>query len=164
MVEQIPVSQLAQALNPCDSCNMITKWLPAFSGLRLFGTLALIAMVMRSFVADGYMVSATPNAGSPFAITICMGSGAQDSPHLIMDGRTGEIIELNEKGEPVNPDEITSTCPFSIANFAPLSDFTPTVQPVRHEQLVLTIQPPQLSPGRGLAAPPLPARGPPTHI
>jgi hypothetical protein len=123
---------------------------------RLAPALALIALVIRVLVPQGFMVAPAEAAG-PIPLVICTGHGAVDAASLV----GGPAHKPAGKGA-------TQDAPCAFAGYAatPAPDLF-TAEPVSfaayHPHVALAA-PRDLAPGRGLAAPPLPARGPPSLI
>jgi hypothetical protein len=111
-------------------------------------TLAALALAVRVLIPQGYMAPSQP--GAAFALVICTDHG---------------LITLDDKPVPPGKSRTDSPCAFSgnLAAAAP-----PLATLARFE--VWSSAPPRveirrdLAPGRGLAAPPPPAIGPPTPI
>lgn len=112
-------------------------------------TLAAMAVVLKVLIPSGYMVDTRP--GAPAGLVICTGHGA-----LVLGGKDGSKAPAQKSSD--------APCAFSGVAAPPL---LPTLVAAIAEPHVFVIQPsdgPQpadLSPGRGLAAPPPPALGPP---
>jgi cyanate permease len=128
---------------------------------RLLLAFALIAMAIRAAVPVGFML--TPDQDRWIVVTMCSGSGPMQMALNLDTGehRDGEAPAHNEDGAAVHH----VPCVFAAAvNLAPpevgvalalpelaFADFAPTL-------------PPLVGIGRGLAAPPPWATGPPTHL
>jgi hypothetical protein len=122
---------------------------------RLFPALALLALAVRILVPQGFMV-ASAEAPSAFPLVICTSQGViQAGPlaplHKAPDGKTSAhdapCAFAGHTPAPA-PDLFTA----ERVSFA--ADHAAPSTPVRRD----------LAPGRGLTAPPLPARGPPQLI
>ena len=111
-------------------------------------TLAALALAVRVLIPQGYMAPSQPGAGFP--LVICTDHG---------------LITLDDKPAPPGKSRTDSPCAFSghlaagapppptLARFEVWSSAPPRVE-IRRDLL----------PGRGLAAPPPPAIGPPRPI
>jgi hypothetical protein len=115
--------------------------------LRIAGlSLAFAVLLLRTAVPAGWMVSATP--GEAFEIVICTADGAVTM--------TGELPPENAP-----KDSKSGECLFSALNAAatgPADCETPVTTAEADAALAVDRS---ASPGRGLAAPPPPATGPP---
>lgn len=124
--------------------------------LRSGGTTAVLALfalaaLLRLAVPAGWM----PAAGSGFSITICTGTGPVQVRAATRDGH----------GTPAGHDRDDSGCPFAAlgaalaAPLVPLGAFPIVVAPVAGVVAAAVV-----AVGRGLAAPPPPATGPPLPV
>jgi hypothetical protein len=117
------------------------------SPLRAFGlSLAFAVLLLRVLVPAGWMVSATP--GDAFEIVICTADGAVTM--------TGDLTD-----EDTPKDSKSGECLFSAVSAAAVPAVAcpaPTPPVVAGAVAVFAAA---LVPGRGLAAPPPPATGPP---
>lgn len=123
-----------------------------------FLALALIAVALKVLVPAGFMTAPGPTNGLPFSVVICTGQGAM----------------VVEPGDPMSHDKRTPSekpshdqpCPFAGHGAATVMPSAITVQAVTFAVYVEPAARPVmgLAPGRGLAAPPLPARGPPSLL
>ncbi len=129
--------------------------------MSLLSAVALMAMIVRGLVPSGYML-APAESGDFVSIIICHGDGVEATPAL-MDLNSGKIVDPEEKpGQ--SDDGKNQSCPYAMS-----AHFTPPAVPVK---LAHPVEPPArflthfdyIVPGRGLAAPPPPARGPPLTI
>lgn len=125
---------------------------------RVCLTLAVLAIAVKVMLPAGFMVAPGSTANSlPFALVICTGEGAMTvAPGAALpdpDGRPSPADKTSHDnpcafaghGLGVAPPNLTDSAPVTfIAYRAP-----------RSRPLI------GLAPGRGLSAPPLPARGPP---
>ncbi len=126
---------------------------------QAFITLALLAMVVRGLVPQGYMLAA-PQTGHLLSIQICSGHG-QTNAHL--DLKTGAIIEDGAHGKSDSGKTQKAYAPCVFAAVAHLA------VPVTHSIAVglrEAIRPAlfaalAVAPGLGLAAPPPWSTGPP---
>jgi hypothetical protein len=110
------------------------------------GAFALMALLVRALVPDGYMLAqAQTSAGRFLTLELCDAHGAK--PQLLnLD--TGEIVDAPpEEGSSSEPQppcvELIAFVAMGAAHVAEIRD---------------------LIPGRGIAAPPPPPTGPPTFI
>lgn len=115
-------------------------------------TLLALALAVRLLVPAGWM----PAQGQGFAITLCTGAGAVEA-WVDADGKLGK--------RPAAPDSGNGKhCAFAGLG-APLPG--PMAEPAAPFAPAVTISPPPAltaAVGRGLAAPPPPATGPPATI
>jgi hypothetical protein len=121
-----------------------------------FAALALLAMIVRAMVPAGFMLAPAQH-GELLAVTLCSGHGAVEA---LIDLKTGALVE--KKGEaPQKSTASDAPCVFAVTAtlVAPEPSFSLNVSfasvaaaPVR------TVD---VAPGRGLAAPPPWATGPP---
>jgi hypothetical protein len=136
-------------------------------GARL-GAIALVAVLARAVVPAGYMLAhAETREGRYLTIEMCEGHARPQ----IMDLDTGRLVDLSKgpagaagEGSDGGNEGKTAPCVFaSAAQLAPplliaeTVDFAVSYDPgfvVRHD----------VRPGRGIAAPPPPATGPPPAI
>lgn len=120
--------------------------------------LAVLAIGLRVLTPAGFMVAA-PTNDLPFALVVCTGQGA-------MTVEPGEA--LPDHGGKAPDAERSQDGPCAFAGHAAdvqapnLLDVAP-VEFVAYRVPAISL-PLDLAPGRGLAAPPLPARGPPTLV
>jgi len=135
---------------------------PAATARRIaretFLVLATLAIVLKILIPAGFMTAPEPRNGLPFALVLCTGQG-------LMVAEPG--APLGEKhGSPADRAGHDTPCPFA-------AQATPAPPPsdliiARVEFVTFQPAPPvkrvHLAPGRGLAAPPLPARGPPSLL
>jgi hypothetical protein len=110
--------------------------------------LAVLAIAVKVLIPQGYMAPAQPGVGFP--LVICTDHG---------------LIKLDDKPTPPGKSRTDSPCAFSgnlvstappLAVIAQSEVWSPTPQRVEIRR--------DLAPGRGLAAPPPPAIGPPRLI
>jgi len=123
---------------------------------RRFGWLLLLvaALLARSVAPEGWMP--VVNAAGGIEITVCNGTGPDDAMVLSPDGKLHHKVPgKNQSGDHV--------CAFSGLGIA---DAPPTlvalVAPTFASEAAPTLDPIDAIPGRGLAAPPPPATGPPS--
>jgi len=123
---------------------------------RRFGWLLLLvaALLVRSIAPEGWMP--VVNAAGGIEITVCNGTGPDDAMVLSPDGK------LHHKGPGKNQSG-DHACAFSGLGIA---DAPPTLvalsAPIFAPGAAPTLDPIDAFPGRGLAAPPPPATGPPS--
>lgn len=125
----------------------MAEWRKAGEARRLAALVAMLALILQVFVPAGFMVSATP--GGP-AIVICTGHGPL-------------LLDTGDHGQPTKaPASKSGVCAFAGHGGAPLAPAPLALTGVRFEAFVPTfIARAHVFPGRGLAAPPPPAIGPP---
>ena len=127
---------------------------------RVFMTLAVLALAVKVAVPAGFM-AAPRLAQSPFALVLCTGQGAMV---LGADGT------LHKAGEPAKTPEGKSghdtPCAFAGHGQGALTAALAVAAPVSFVAYRVAQVPEaaDLAPGRGLAAPPPPNRGPPILI
>lgn len=123
---------------------------------RRFGWLLLLvaALLARSVAPEGWMP--VVNAAGGIEITVCNGTGPDDAMVLAPDGKLHH--KAPGKGQPGD-----HACAFSGLGIA---DATPTLialaAPIASPDAAPALGPIESAPGRGLAAPPPPATGPPS--
>jgi hypothetical protein len=121
-------------------------------------TLAALAVAFKVMIPAGFMTAPAPSNGLPFALVLCTGDGAK----LVQPGEAlaGHHDQDADKSAHDTP------CPFAGHGAAappPSAVTTAKVEFVAYAP----VEPSRvtyLAPGRGLAAPPLPARGPPSQL
>ena len=126
---------------------------------RAFVALALLAMLVRALIPQGYMLSA-PQDGQLVSIQICSGV---ETTHALLDLKTGAIIEHGGGNKPAPETQKKTDAPCVFAAIAHLAE-PPT--PVLLGGLIAAVQPTAfalfaVAPGLGLAAPPPWSTGPP---
>jgi hypothetical protein len=125
----------------------------------VFMTLAALAVALKVLIPVGFMTAPEQRNGLPFALVLCTGQGA-------MVVAPGERLDHQKGGSDEKPAD--APCAFAalgVAMGAPPADLA--VAPVEFVAYAAQPQPARLvhlAPGRGLAAPPLPARGPPSLL
>jgi hypothetical protein len=130
-------------------------------GARL-GAIALLAMLVRAMVPAGYMLAHADSGGGRYlTVTMCIDHG----------GAT-QVIDL-DTGKPVDPSKLPgkgkgegkqAPCVFAAAgHVAPPVVFEQPVEFVTHYDVEFGVVR-DVRPGRGIAAPPPPATGPPSAI
>lgn len=123
----------------------------------VFLTCAALAVALKVLIPAGYMAAAEPRNALPFALVLCTGDGAKVvAPGAALDHRDDDPAKA--------PSD--APCPFAAlaANGAPPPSIA-AAAPVEFVAYAAAVRPKPtrgLAPGRGLAAPPLPARGPPS--
>lgn len=127
------------------------------------GVLALIAITVRGFIPAGYMLEASAEPGRFIEIAFCHGDGVSSGP-VYLDLATGELGDQGDDPNAPDDDEGSWTCPCALtAQFALPAPAGALALPVRPAGL-LEAERAGVSPGRGLAAPPPPVRGPPSFL
>ncbi|HAE29123.1 DUF2946 family protein [Hyphomonas adhaerens] len=130
--------------------------------MSLLSAVALMAMIVRGLVPAGYMLAAADTPGDFVSIVICHGDGT-DGTQALLDLKNGKIVDPEEiPGQ--TDDGKNQACPYAMsAHFTPADVSGKLAEPVEAPARFLT-QFDYIVPGRGLAAPPPPARGPPLTI
>lgn len=114
-----------------------------------------MAIALRIMIPAGFMPGAASLTGLPFALVLCTADGAKVVNAADLPGQ--------DQKAPAEKLMSHAPCPFAglgepvvASNFASVSavEFAAYVHPARNPAVAP-------APGRGLAAPPLPARGPP---
>jgi len=129
---------------------------------RQLGAIALLALLVRAIVPDGYMIaSAETSAGRIAVIQMCTETGA---PVMAINLDTGEKVDLPSDSKSPEHDPAKKPCVFAAAPHvaAAVSDTGPIVH-LMPVDVGFSVAP-DLRPGRGIAAPPPPATGPPSLI
>jgi len=132
------------------------------SASRRLGAIALLAMLVRALVPDGYMLA---SAGSPdgrfMVVQLCDGHA---SPSLVVDLETGDVSDLDEKQNIPVKQSSGQTCAFAASG--PMTAPNSTAEPVKFAQQdqKVAFTTPTLRPGRGIPAPPPPSTGPPQNV
>jgi hypothetical protein len=112
--------------------------------------LAVFAVSMKVLVPSGFMVAPSASGDLPFALVICTGQGAMTikapGDHTPAPAKTSHDVC------PFAGNAVGAPAPSLVA--AADVEFVAYRLPVSPSQVAVT-------PGRGLSAPPLPARGPP---
>lgn len=130
--------------------------------MSLFSAFALMAMIVRGLVPSGYMLAAADTPGDFVSIVICHGDGTNGTQALL-DLKNGKIVDPEEMpGQ--SDDGKNQACPYAMsAHFTPPEMSGKLAEPVELPTPFLANFD-YIAPGRGLAAPPPPARGPPLNI
>ena len=123
---------------------------------RRLGAIALLALVVRAIVPAGYML-APARQGELLAITLCSGHGPVEA---LIDLNTGALVE-HQKKAPEKSAASDAPCVFAAvpALAAPEAPFTLAVRFIAISAAPSRLA--EVAPGRGLAAPPPWATGPP---
>lgn len=121
-------------------------------------TLAALAVALKVMIPAGFMTAPDPRNGLPFSLVLCTGDGAK----LVQPGEA--LAGHHDKDADKSAHD--SPCPFASHGAAapPPSPFTATKVAFVAYLDVPPARVVHLAPGRGLAAPPLPARGPPSQL
>ena len=131
--------------------------------MSLLSAFALMAMIVRGLVPAGYMLAAPEQPGQFVNIVICHGDGTGYSP-AVLDLKTGKYADPKDQKPGKTDAGKNTTCPYAMtAHFAlpePADDVSTPVYSEIPYRLVFA----SIVPGRGLAAPPPPARGPPAFL
>lgn len=130
--------------------------------MSLLSAVALMAMIVRGLIPSGYMLAAAETPGDFVRIVICHGDGTDASP-VLLDLNSGKIVNPDEA--PAQSDDgKNQSCPYAMsAHFAAPTPVGKLAAPVQAPAAFLSDFD-YIAPGRGLAAPPPPARGPPLNI
>lgn len=121
---------------------------------------ALLAMVVRALVPAGYMF-APVHDGRFIAITLCSGHGPAEG---LIDLTTGAVVEAgaaHKNKAPTNPQGGDAPCVFAAAAALSTPEASPALNVAFRAAPVELAVRAFVSPGRGLAAPPPWATGPP---
>jgi hypothetical protein len=123
---------------------------------QAFAALALLAMIVRAILPAGYML-APARQGELLAITLCSGHGPVEA---LIDLNTGALVE-HQKKAPEKSAASDAPCVFAAvpALAAPEAPFTLAVRFIAISAAPSRLA--EVAPGRGLAAPPPWATGPP---
>lgn len=123
-----------------------------------FLVFATVAIALRILIPAGFMTAPEPKNGLPFALVLCTGQGA-------MVVQPGDTLGHHDKA-PADKPAHDEPCPFAGHGVAAPPPSALAIAKV--EFVAFQPAPParvvHLAPGRGLAAPPLPARGPPSLL
>lgn len=121
-------------------------------------TFAALAVALKVLIPTGFMAAAEPRNALPFALVLCTGQGA-------MVVEPGQPLGHDQDGDERPAD---APCAFAAlgGNLAPRPAEAAVAPPVFVAYVAAdlpwaAIQP---VPGKGLAAPPPPARGPPSQL
>jgi hypothetical protein len=121
-----------------------------------------MAIALRAFVPQGYMVAPNAQPGS-YPIVLCTSQGAQ----TVNIDATGHIARSPSKAPPGHPGNQKGDHPCAFSGFgAAFAAEAPMLVAMADwgwiDQAI--VFEPQTTPGRGLAAPPPPPTGPPLQI
>jgi len=130
--------------------------------MSLLGAFALMAMIVRGLIPAGYMLAEAQQPGQFVNIVICHGDGGGYTP-AVLNLETGKYATSDDLPGKSNASK-TYSCPYAVTAHFALPDMTaslaePVWTDIPYRQTFAAIVP-----GRGLAAPPPPARGPPQTI
>jgi hypothetical protein len=132
--------------------------------MSVFSALALTAMIVRALVPAGYMLSASETPGQLLAITICHGDGAAAS-QVVLDLDTGEFVDgAPKKDAPKEQRGKDVSCVFAMSAHLATPSLPAAIAPPVFEANIARLFSQFMAPGRGLVAPPPPARGPPSFV
>ena len=121
--------------------------------------LVALALMVRLAVPAGFMVGA-PKAGAGFPLVLCTSQGM-----VVIAGKDALGQTHAPDKAPENTSDHDHPCAFGGHGAAAAPAVALIAVPVefaRH-RIISAAPTPSLAPGRGLAAPPLPARGPPLN-
>jgi len=123
---------------------------------RSFGWLLLLvaALLARSIAPEGWMP--VVNAAGGIEITVCNGTGPDDNMVLSPDGK----LHHKAPGKSQPGDHVCAFAGFGVADAPPT--LVALAAPVFAPDAAPALDPIEAIPGRGLAAPPPPATGPPS--
>ena len=130
---------------------------------RRLGAIALLALLVRALIPAGYMVASaeTPN-GRFLIVQLCDGHA---STAQAVDLETGQNVDLSTfPKSPTNSGNSDQPCAFAVAvAFAPPVTAAESLAVMASTDADVAL-PTVVRPGRGIAAPPPPATGPPILI
>ena len=124
--------------------------------------LACMAIALRVFVPHGYMVATTAPSGT-IPIVLCTSQGAQT---VIID-EAGQVVSPQPHAPIDQPGDQRGDSPCAFSGFGgAFAAQVPMLFATAHWTWIRQsiVVEPQTTPGRGLAAPPPPATGPPLQI
>lgn len=130
--------------------------------MSLLGALALMAMVVRGLIPSGYMLAAPQQDGQFVNIVICHGDGTGYTP-AVLDLKTGDYVDPDKQSGQSDAGK-NSTCPYAMTAHFALPDLAGNLDKPAQTEIPYRAVFASIVPGRGLAAPPPPARGPPLTI
>lgn len=124
-----------------------------------FLVLATLAIALRIMLPAGYMPGQATGNTLPFALVLCTGDG----PMII---QPGEPLGAHHGGAEGQASAHDTPCPFAAQGVAVAP---PTITAIGQAKAVTYVELPlaaasNLTPGRGLAAPPPPPTGPPSVL
>jgi hypothetical protein len=126
----------------------------------VFLALAALALAVKVLVPPGFMAAPAESAANGFPLVLCTGHGA-----LVLDA--ADASSTDRRKAPDQKPSHDGPCTFaghSVAAPAPALAASGVVEFADYARAAPSATPSDLAPGRGLAAPPLPARGPPDTI
>ncbi len=141
--------------------GMLTSTRLRTGPFRLLMVFALIAMAVRAAVPVGFMLSADPDRW--IVVTMCSGAGPMQMALNLDTGehREGDAPHPDEQGEAAHH----APCVFAAAATpAPPASVAILAPPIQIFAEAARVFPESVSIGRGLAAPPPWATGPPIHL
>jgi hypothetical protein len=123
-----------------------------------FVALAMLALALKVLVPAGFMTASEPRNGLPFALVLCTGQG----PMVV---EPGDALGHHDK-TPADKPAHDAPCPFASQGAAAPPPSALAIAKIAFiaYRPVVPARVIHLAPGRGLAAPPLPARGPPSLL
>ncbi len=133
---------------------------PHMPKARLLFALALVALGLKAFVPAGYMLEVSDRS---LIVVMCSAHGGGP---LVFDTQTGEFREADSPRQQPGPDQDRAESPCLFAAGAPLAPPMAAASLPVDGSTSLSGFPPAFapSPGRGLAAPPPWATGPPVWL
>ena len=128
---------------------------------RQLGAFALLALLVRALVPAGYMVAEAGTVdGRYLVVQMCDGHG---SAAQVIDLDTGKVIDKSKSPDSTDSSN-KSPCVFAMASAVSLPPLAVEPVLVRHAIAAEPAGVSEVRPGRGIAAPPPPATGPPSLI
>ena len=124
----------------------------------IFMMLAALAVAMKVLIPAGFMTQSRTN-DLPFALVLCTSQGMV----LVQPGEATPIVDHDGQAGDQAHDAPCAFAGHAVAAPAPNLIDSGAVEFVAY-RFVATEPLVDLAPGRGLAAPPLPARGPPSLL
>ncbi len=121
-------------------------------------TMATLAIALKIIIPPGFMAGA-PTNDLPFALVLCTTQGA-----MVVD--SGGALPTHEDGKGTSDAAKDAPCLFAglaMAEPPPALTDMGAVEFVAYDYRPQAVTP-DVTPGRGRPAPPLPARGPPTQL
>jgi len=133
-------------------------WMQRFG--RQLGAFALLALVVRALIPAGYMVAEASTAeGRYLVVQMCDGHGASQ----VIDLDTGKLVKKS-KTPGTSDSQNDAPCVFAMAAAVSLPLLAAEPVLLRHSIPAERVSISDVRPGRGIAAPPPPATGPPSLI
>ncbi|MDP3746888.1 MAG: hypothetical protein Q8Q88_07535 [Phenylobacterium sp.] len=123
----------------------------------IFMMLAALAVALKVMIPAGFMTRTATN-DLPFALVLCTAQGA------VAVEPSQAAPEHDDGGDAADHDSPCAFAGHAATAPAPSPVAIGVVEFVAYRRHVAPIAPVDLAPGRGLAAPPLPARGPPSLL